>query len=91
MLWASRILDASYSHVSYIEAENSSLEKIADRNHIDKIYKSGEKNSKMPYYILRRNRSCSMGKIFRYIVNYHDKNEYDMVKEMDAANYYKCR
>lgn len=40
---ASRILGAlTLPHVGYMEAENSGLEKIADRNHIDKIYKSGE-------------------------------------------------
>ena len=44
----------------------------------------------MPYYILRRNRSCSMGR-FSVYSSYHDKNEYDMVKEMDAANYGKMQ
>ena len=44
----------------------------------------------MPHYIFRKKPLLFHGKIFRYIA-VTDKNEYDMVKEMDAANYYKMQ
>ena len=88
---ASGILDALHiPHVSYIEAENSSLEKIADRNHIDKIYKSGEKIVKCRI-ISSEETALVPWEDFQVYCSYHDKNEYDMVKEMDAANYYKMQ
>ncbi|MCQ5146075.1 hypothetical protein [Enterocloster bolteae] len=88
---ASRILDALHiPHVSYIEAENSSLEKIADRNHIEKIYKSGEKIVKCRI-ISSEETALVPWEDFQVYCSYHDKNEYDMVKEMDAANYYKMQ
>ena len=88
---ASGILDALHiPHVSYIEAENSSLEKIADRNHIEKIYKSGEKIVKCRI-ISSEETALVPWEDFQVYCSYHDKNEYDMVKEMDAANYYKMQ
>ena len=88
---ASGILDALHiPHVSYIEAENSSLEKIADRNHIDKIYKSGEKIVKCRI-ISSEETALVPWEDFQVYCSYHDKNEYDMVKEMDAVNYYKMQ
>ena len=88
---ASGILDSLHiPHVSYIEAENSSLEKIADRNHIDKIYKSGEKIVKCRI-ISSEETALVPWEDFQVYCSYHDKNEYDMVKEMDAANYYKMQ
>lgn len=88
---ASGILDSLHiPHVSYIEAENSSLEKIADRNHIEKIYKSGEKIVKCRI-ISSEETALVPWEDFQVYCSYHDKNEYDMVKEMDAANYYKMQ
>ena len=88
---ASGILDALHiPHVSYIEAENNSLEKIADRNHIEKIYKSGEKIVKCRI-ISSEETALVPWEDFQVYCSYHDKNEYDMVKEMDAANYYKMQ
>ena len=88
---ASGILDALHiPHVSYIEAENSRLEKIADRNHIEKIYKSGEKIVKCRI-ISSEETALVPWEDFQVYCSYHDKNEYDMVKEMDAANYYKMQ
>ena len=88
---ASGILDSLHiPHVSYIEAENSSQEKIADRNHIEKIYKSGEKIVKCRI-ISSEETALVPWEDFQVYCSYHDKNEYDMVKEMDAANYYKMQ
>ena len=88
---ASGILDALHiPHVSYIEAENNSLEKIADRNHIEKIYKSGEKIVKCRI-ISSEETALVPWEDFQVYCSYHDKNEYDMVKEMEAANYYKMQ
>ena len=88
---ASGILDALHiPHVSYIEAENRSLEKIADRNHIEKIYKSGEKIVKCRI-ISSEETALVPWEDFQVYCSYHDKNEYDMVKEMDATNYYKMQ
>jgi hypothetical protein len=88
---ASGILDALHiPHVRYMEAENSSLEKIADQNHIDKIYKSGEKIVKCRI-ISSEETALVPWEDFQVYCSCHDKNEYDMVKEMDAANYYKMQ
>ena len=88
---ASRILDAlTIPHVGYMEAENSGLEKIADRNHTDKIYKSGEKIVKCRI-ISSEETALVPWEDFQVYCSYHDKNEYDMVKKMDAANYYKMQ
>ena len=88
---AGRILDAlNIPHVSYMEAENSRLEKIADRNHIDKIYKSGKKIVKCRI-ISSEETALVPWEDFQVYCSYHDKNEYDMVKGMDAVNYYKMQ
>ena len=88
---AGRILDAlNIPHVSYMEAENSSLEKIADRNHIDKIYESGKKIVKCRIISSEETALVPWEDVQIYC-SYHDKNEYDMVKGMDAVNYYKMQ
>ena len=88
---ASRILDAlNIPHVSYIEAENSRLEEIADQDYIDKIYKRGEKIVKCRI-ISSEETALVPWEDFQVYCSYHDKNEYDMVKGMDAANYYNMQ
>ena len=88
---ASRILDAlNIPHVSYIEAENSRLEEIADQDYIDKIYKRGEKIVKCRI-ISSEETALVPWEDFQVYCSYHNKNEYDMVKGMDAANYYNMQ
>lgn len=87
-LAASRILDAlSVPHVTYTEAETSRLEEVADSYHINKIYGSGEKIVKCRI-ISSEKMALVPWEDFQVYCCRHDKNEYELVKQMDPENYY---
>lgn len=88
---ASRILDAlKIPHVSYSQAEEERLKEVADQPHIDKIYHSGEKIVKCRI-ISSEEMSIVPWEDFQVYCERHYKNEYDLVKEIDGANYYKMQ
>ena len=88
---ASRILDAlKIPHVSYSQAEAERLKEVADQPHIDKIYHSGEKIVKCKI-ISSEEIGILPWEDFQVYCGRHGKNEYDLVKQIDAANYYKMQ
>lgn len=88
---ASRILDAlKIPHVSYSQAEEEKLKAVADQPHIDKIYNSGEKIVKCRI-ISSEEMAIVPWEDFQVYCERHNKNEYDLVKQIDSANYYKMQ
>lgn len=88
---ASRILDAlKIPHVSYSQAEEEKLKAVADQPHIDKIYNSGEKIVKCRI-ISSEEMAIVPWEDFQVYCGRHNKNEYDLVKQIDSANYYKMQ
>ncbi|WP_077612457.1 hypothetical protein [Clostridium sp. Marseille-P2415] len=88
---ASKILDAlNIPHVSYLEAEEADLRQIADQEHIDRIYFSGEKIVKCKI-ISTEEKAIVSWEDFQIYCSYHDINEYDYIRQSDPAAYYQMQ